>query len=94
MRLQATAGVDASGQVVEQARPWGTALHLRLRLPAAASYIAWALDAAGHRSVAGTWGPTRDGHVTVDAATFLTPAQLHTLTITTADGTTLLTRTI
>ena len=93
VQLQVAAGVDASGQVSEQARPWGTALHLTLRLPPAPFYIAWTRDAAGHRSVAGTWGTTRDGRVTVDAATFLTPAQLHILTITTADGTPLLTRT-
>ena len=69
--LVAAAGVVASGNLVLQDRPWGSALHLRLRLPPAASYAAWTVDAAGHRTLAATWGRPPDGRVRVDGATAL-----------------------
>lgn len=85
--LVASAGVSASGQLALERRPWGTAVQLRLRhLPPAASYTAWAVDAAGVHSAVATWGPTRDGAAEVDGATALSPAALRSLIVSTGDG--------
>lgn len=90
--LVAEAGLSASGQVVLEPRPWGTAVALRVQgLPRASSYTAWAVDAAGRRSVVATWGPTRDGAAEVRGATALPPAELRSLTVSADDGRPLLT---
>lgn len=85
--LVAAAGVNSSGSVSVQARPWGTELHLHLDdLPAADGFAAYAVDAAGARTLAATWGPTPAGPVEVPGATSLSPQTLSGLVIETTDG--------
>lgn len=85
--LVAAAGVSASGQLALERRPWGTAVHLRLEdLPPAASYAAWAVDAAGARSAVAAWGPTSNGDAEVTGATSLPPNAVRSLVVSTGDG--------
>jgi predicted anti-sigma-YlaC factor YlaD len=89
--LAPLAGAVSSGDVALEAKPWGTALHLRVRVPNATSYVAWAVDAAGTRTVAATWGRTAKGRMDVDGATALRGQELRTILVTTGSGTPLLT---
>ena len=89
-RLVAAADVTASGRVVLQDKPWGTALHLRLQLPPAASYTAWTVDAAGHRTQAASWGHPPDGRVRIDGATALIRRDVRGVEVTDAAQHTLL----
>lgn len=85
-------GVSASGRLTLEPRPWGTAVGLRLDgLPPAASYTAWVVDDAGVRSALASWRPTRDGTAQLTGATALTPDAVRSLTVSTADGRSLLT---
>lgn len=91
--LVAARGVSATGQMTLEPRPWGTAVHLRLRdLPPAASYTAWVVDDAGDRSAVATWGSTEDGGAAVTGATALPSRRLRSLTVSTDDGRSLLRR--
>ena len=89
--LASLAGAATSGDVSLEAKPWGTALHLRVRLPDAPSYVAWAVDGSGGRTVTASWGRTAKGQMTVDGATALRGQELRTVVITTGSGTPLLT---
>ena len=85
--LVAAQGVSATGQLTLEPRPWGTAVHLRLKkLPPAPSYTAWAVDDAGTRSAVATWGATETGSAEVTGATALPPAGLRSVTVSTGDG--------
>lgn len=85
--LVAAAGVNSSGSVSMLAKPWGTELRLHLaNLPAAEGFAAYAVDAAGVRTLASTWGPTPSGPVEVPGATSLPPHALSGLVIETTDG--------
>ena len=91
--LVAAQNVTATGKLTLEPRPWGTAVHLRLRdLPPAASYTAWVVDDAGARTAVATWGSTRDGSAEVTGATALPPGRLRSLTISTDAGRLLLRR--
>lgn len=87
----AAAGQVASGDLAVADKPWGTALHLQVRLPDAPSYVAWAVDGAGHRTVAASWGRTASGHMDVDGATALHDRSLTSVVVTTGTGVPLLT---
>jgi predicted anti-sigma-YlaC factor YlaD len=87
----AAAGQVASGDLAVADKPWGTALHLRVRVPDAPSYIAWAVDASGHRTVAASWGRTPGGFMDVDGATALHGRSLTYVVVTTGAGVALLT---
>lgn len=89
--LTAATGQVASGDLAVTEKPWGTALHLRVRVPDAPSYVAWAVDASGHRSVAASWGRTRGGVMDVDGATALHGRSLTSVVVTTGTGAALLT---
>ena len=89
--LASLAGTASSGDLALEAKPWGTALHLRVRVPAATSYVAWAVDASGARTVVASWGPTGKGRMDVDGATALRGRALRTVLVTTGSGTPLLT---
>lgn len=89
--LASLAGAITSGDVALEPKLWGTALHLRVRVPDAPSYVAWAVDASGARTVAAAWGRTPEGHMDVDGATALRGPALRTVLITTGAGTPLLT---
>lgn len=92
--LVASSGVSASGELTLERRPWGTAVGLRLEgLPAATSYTAWAVDAAGSRSAVATWGPTPDATAEVTGATALAPDAVRELVVSTDGGRQLLTLT-
>ena len=86
----AAAGVVASGDLATDGRPWGTALHLRVHLPDAPSYTAWAVDGDGTRTVAASWGRTPGGTMRVDGATGLHPATLRSVLVTNDQGAPLL----
>lgn len=93
--LVAAAGVPATGDVHVDARPWGTAVQLRLQdLPQASSYTAWAVADSGARSVVATWGPTPDGMAEVSGATALAPGQVRSLVVAAGDGRQLLSITL
>jgi len=87
----AAAGQVASGDLAVADKPWGTALHLRVRVPDAPSYVAWAVDASGHRTVAASWGRTPGGRMDVDGATALHGRSLTSVVVTTGSGASLLT---
>ncbi len=87
----AAAGQVASGDLAVVDKPWGTALHLRVRVPDAPSYVAWAVDASGHRTVAASWGRTPGGRMDVDGATALHGRSLISIVVTTEAGAALLT---
>lgn len=87
----AAAGQVASGDLAVADKPWGTALHLQVRLPDVPSYVAWAVDGAGHRTVAASWGRTASGHMDVDGATALHDRSLTSVVVTTGTGVPLLT---
>lgn len=71
-RLLATSAPTAAGTVELAARPWGTAVRLRLEgLPDRGPYTAWATDTAGTRTAVATWGGTVSGQVDVTGATSL-----------------------
>lgn len=71
-RQLTTAAPTAAGTVELDARPWGTAVRLRLEgLPDRGPYTAWATDAAGTRSAVATWSGTASGQVDVSGATSL-----------------------
>lgn len=72
-------------------KPWGTALHLRVQVPDAPSYLAWAVDAAGTRTVAASWGRTDQGRMDVEGATALHGPALAAVVVTAGTGTLLLT---
>lgn len=58
-----------TGEIVIDARPWGTALHIDLAgLPHRDRYVAWVIDASGDRQQAATWGPTPAGIAILDGA--------------------------
>ena len=62
-------------------------LHLRLRdLPPADGFEAYAVDAAGTRTPAASWGSTSDGRAAVPAATRLSPAAVSRLVVQTRGG--------
>lgn len=85
--LVAAQNVSAAGMLTLEPRPWGTAVHLRLRdLPPAASYTAWVTDEIGTRTAVATWGSTRDGSAEVTGATPLPYGRLRSLTISTDNG--------
>lgn len=86
----AAAGVTASGDLATDGKPWGTALHLRVHLPDAPWYTAWAVDGNGTRTVAASWGRTAGGTMRVDGATSLHPATLRSVLVTTDQGAPLL----
>lgn len=86
----AAAGVVASGDLATDSKPWGTSLHLRVHLPDAPSYTAWAVDGEGTRTAAASWGRTPGGTMRVDGATSLRPATLRSVLVTTDQGTPLL----
>jgi len=89
--LVAATGVAATGSATVQARPWGTELRLRLQdLPAADGYEAYAVDKAGVRTLAASWGPTGDGRADVPAASGLSPTELASLVVQTRSGAELL----
>ena len=83
-------GVVASGDLAVDRKPWGTALHLRVHVPDAPSYVAWAVDEHGTRTVAASWGRTPGGRMQVDGATGLDSAALRSVVVATAAGTPLL----
>ena len=84
------AGVVASGDLATDSKPWGTALHLRVHLPDAPSYTAWAVDGDGTRTVAASWGRAPGGTMRVDGATSLHPAIQRSVLITNNQGAPLL----
>ena len=86
----AAAGVVASGDLATDGKPWGSALHLRVHLPDAPSYTAWAVDGDGTRTVAASWGRTPGGTMRVDGATSLHPASLRSVLVTNDQGAPLL----
>ena len=88
--LASLAGAASSGDVALEAKPWGTALHLRVRVPDATSYVAWAVDATGSRAVAASWGRTAEGQMNVDGASALHGSALKSVLVTTGSGTPLL----
>lgn len=88
--LASLAGAASSGDVALEAKPWGTALHLRVRVPDATSYVAWAVDATGRRAVAASWGRTAEGQMNVDGASALHGSALKSVLVTTGSGTPLL----
>lgn len=88
--LRPASGVLASGRVSLQGKAWGTALHLRLHLPPAPAYVAWAVDARGTRTQAASWSRVPSGDVQVDGATGLHPDELRQVVVASSDGTTLL----
>ena len=91
--LLAAQGLSVTGQLMLEPKPWGTAVHLRLRdLPPAASYTAWVVDDAGARSAVATWGRTGNGSAAVTGATAVPSGRLRSLTIDTDDGRVLLSR--
>lgn len=82
-----SSGVVSAGTVSLQERPWGTELRLRLRdLPAADGFEAYAVDAAGVRTLAASWGPTAEGRADVPAATALSPDALAQVVVQTSSG--------
>lgn len=87
----AAAGQVATGDLAVADKPWGTALHLRVHLPDAPSYVAYAVDATGHRTVAASWGRTSGGSMDVDGATALHRRDLASVLVTTGTGDPLLT---
>ncbi len=87
----AAAGQSASGDLSLVDKPWGTALHLRVRLPEATSYVAWAVDETGHRTVAASWGRTAEGRMDVDGASALHGRSLASVVVSTDTGVPLLT---
>jgi hypothetical protein len=87
----AAPGQVASGDLVVGEKPWGTALHLRVHVPDAPSYVAWAVDVAGHRTVAASWGRTPGGGMDVEGATSLHGPSLMSVVVTTGAGVPLLT---
>lgn len=86
MTFAAAAGQAATGDLVVADKPWGTALHLRVHLPDASSYVAYAVDAAGRRTVAASWGRTPSGSMDVDGATALHRRDLASVLVTTGSG--------
>ncbi len=84
--FDAAGGQVATGDLATEDKPWGTALHLRVHLPDAPSYVAYAVDAAGHRTVAASWGRTAGGHMEVDGATALHRSELASVLITSRSG--------
>lgn len=88
--LASLAGAASSGDVALEAKPWGTALHLRVRVPDATSYVAYAVDATGRRAVAASWGRTAEGQMNVDGASALHGSALKSVLVTTGSGTPLL----
>ena len=66
------------------------ALRLRVHLPDAPSYVAWAVDANGSRTVAASWGRTPLGRMEVDGTTALHGRALTSVVVTTASGSPLL----
>lgn len=75
--LQAVPGQDAAGSAHLTAKPWGTAVELRLEeMPAEGPFRLVVSDGGGVREVAATWGPTPDGVAVVAAASALTPEQV------------------
>jgi len=91
-RLVAAAGLEASGVLVLDPRPWGTSVRLRIQdLPPASSYVAWATDDTGARTVVATWGRTTSGDVDVTGATSVTLPALASVSVSTGDGRDLLT---
>ncbi len=89
--LMAAAGVGSSGSVTMQPRPWGTELHLLLQgLPPSGAFEAYAVDAAGVRTLAASWGSTADGRAEVPAATRLSAEALAQIVVQTRAGSALL----
>lgn len=88
--LASLAGAASSGDIALEAKPWGTALHLRVRVPDATSYVAYAVDATGRRAVAASWGRTAEGQMNVDGASALHGSALKSVLVTTGSGTPLL----
>ena len=84
--LEAAAGRVATGDLARTDKPWGTALHLRVHVPDAPSYVAYAVDAAGRRTVAASWGRTAGGSMDIDGATALRGRDLASVVITTGAG--------
>ncbi len=81
----------AAGTVSIDARPWGTAIAVDLvDLPARDEYRLWAVDAAGNRQPAATWGPTPTGTAVVSGATSLSPHDVTRIEITSNNSTDLL----
>lgn len=90
--LTTAAGVSAGGVGELSARPWGTAVELRLTgLPAATGYVAYAVARDGHTQVAASWGATPDGHAAVTGATAIPRTDLASVQVRTPDGHTVLT---
>lgn len=76
----------AVGTVSIDARPWGTAIAVDLDdLPARDQYRLWAVDTAGNRQPAATWGPTPTGTAVVSGATALSPDEVLRIEITSDD---------
>ncbi len=76
----------AVGTVSIGVRPWGTAIAVDLvDLPARDQYRLWAVDTAGNREPAATWGPTPTGAAVVSGATALSPDEVLRIEITSSD---------
>ena len=84
------AGQVATGDLSVFDKPWGTALHMRVHLPDAPSYVAYAVDASGQRTVAASWGRTAGGNMDVVGATPLHGQELVSVLVTTGTGAPLL----
>ena len=86
----AAAGQVATGDLAVADKPWGTALHMRVHLPDSPSYVAYAVDASGQRTVAASWGRTTEGSMDVVGATALHGRDLASVLVTTGTGAPLL----
>ncbi len=85
--LVAATGVSSSGTVSMQPRPWGTQLHLRMQgLPLSGDFEAYAVDAAGVRTLVASWSSTADGRAKVPAATPLSAEELARIVVQTRRG--------
>lgn len=83
----AVEGAAASGDVelVAEARPWGTYLHVRADdLPPREAYVVWTVDRAGRWAQAGSWGPA-EGAAYLGCSTSLVLSELERVVVTSAD---------
>lgn len=85
-------GIPSSGRAGLEGRVWGTSVTLELeRLPAGASFVAWAVADDGHRERAAAWGSTPNGTARLSGATAIPRTQLARVEVSTTAGKTLLT---
>jgi anti-sigma-K factor RskA len=86
----AVAGAGSSGHGELEARPWGTAVSLRLAglagLAGDDRFVAWVVSTEGTREQAATWGATPNGAAEVSGASSIPSEQIALVRVTTGGG--------